>query len=60
MAREEERRRLWRGGAYGVSQLGEIKVGLTFSTPSSPAELPPVPPCSPLSLLPPPLLVANQ
>lgn len=38
------------GGGSGegewVSQLGEIKVGLTFSTPSTPAESPPVPPFS--------------
>lgn len=36
-----------------VSQLGEIKVSLTFSTPTTPAESPPVSPSSlPPSLLP--------
>lgn len=40
-----ERKREGRGSGEGewVSQLGEIKVGLTFSTPSTPAESPPVP-----------------
>lgn len=40
-----ERKREGRGSEERewVSQLGEIKVGLTFSTPSTPAESPPVP-----------------
>lgn len=39
----EEKRRLGLGERERVSQLGGIKVGLTFSAPSIPAELPPVP-----------------
>ena len=57
---EEKKKAVAQKGRW-VSQLGEIKVGLTFSTPSTPAESPPVPPPFPLlSLLPPPLLAANQ
>lgn len=53
-----ERKREGGGSGEGewVSQLGEIKVGLTFSTPSTPAESPPVPP---LLLSPPSFLLPS-